>query len=120
VFRKKQRYGGLPYVSYLFVSFFFHELRKTTYKQAEGLYGSQEEEDDGVVAPDERTHQEKLKDLTDFYYNTYMILSKDDPLKIDDVLNLSLQEALTYLLYKINKWKREKEEIEKSRKKNRK
>jgi len=49
-----------------------------------------------------------------------MILSKDDPLKIDDVLNLSLQEALTYLLYKINKWKREKEEIEKSRKKNRK
>ena len=49
-----------------------------------------------------------------------MILSKEDPLKIDDVLNLSLQEALTYLLYKINKWKREKEEMEKARKKTRK
>jgi hypothetical protein len=48
-----------------------------------------------------------------------MILSKEDPLKIDDVLNLSLQEALSYLLYKINKWRKEKEEMEKSRKKNR-
>ena len=48
-----------------------------------------------------------------------MILTKEDPLKIDDVLNLSLQEALSYLLYKVRRWKREKEEIEKSRKKNR-
>jgi len=48
-----------------------------------------------------------------------MILSKEDPLKIDDVLNLSLQEALTYLLYMIRKWRQEKEEMEKSRKKNR-
>lgn len=48
-----------------------------------------------------------------------MILSKEDPLKIDDVLNLSLQEALSYLLYMIKKWRQEKEEMEKSRKKNR-
>ena len=48
-----------------------------------------------------------------------MILSKEDPLKVDDVLNLSLQEALSYLLYKISKWRKEKEEIEKSRNKKR-
>lgn len=48
-----------------------------------------------------------------------MILSKDDPLKVDDILNLSLQEALTYLLYKIDKWRKEKEAMEKSRNKKR-
>jgi hypothetical protein len=48
-----------------------------------------------------------------------MILTKEDPLKLDDVLNLSLQEALSYLLYMIRKWRQEKEEMEKSRKKNR-
>lgn len=48
-----------------------------------------------------------------------MILSKEDPLKIDNILQLSLQEALTYLLYKVNKWRREKEEMEKSRNKKR-
>jgi hypothetical protein len=48
-----------------------------------------------------------------------MILSKEDPLKLDDVLNLSLQEALSYLLYMVRKWRREKEEMDKSKKKNR-
>ena len=48
-----------------------------------------------------------------------MILAKEDVTKIDDILNLSLQEALSYLLYMINKWNREKEEMEKSRNKNR-
>lgn len=46
-----------------------------------------------------------------------MILAKEDVTKMNEILNLSLQEALSYLLYMITKWNREKEEIEKSRKK---
>jgi hypothetical protein len=48
-----------------------------------------------------------------------MILSNENPLKMDEVLNLNLHEALNYLLYVVNKRKREKEEIEKMKKKNR-
>jgi hypothetical protein len=48
-----------------------------------------------------------------------MILSKENPLKMDEVLNLNLHEALQYLLYVVDKRRREKEEIEKMKKKNR-
>jgi hypothetical protein len=47
-----------------------------------------------------------------------MILSKEDPTKIKEVLDLSLQEALSYLLYIIAKWRKESDEIQKQRKKN--
>jgi len=47
-----------------------------------------------------------------------MILSKEDPLKMNDVLKLNLQEALSYLLYVIQKRKKEKEELDKLRRKN--
>ena len=115
---KVKRNGGLTNIRCSISHFFFNNVRRETYQQASLLFGSQDE-DDGVQPPDERTEQEKLKDLTDFYYKTYMILAKEDVTKIDDILNLSLQEALSYLLYMINKWNREKEEMEKSRNKNR-
>jgi len=47
-----------------------------------------------------------------------MILSKEDPLKMNDVLKLNLQEALSYLLYVIQKRKKEKDELDKIRRKN--
>lgn len=47
-----------------------------------------------------------------------MILSKEDPLKMGEVLKLNLQEALSYLLYVMNKRKKEKEELDKIRRKN--
>ena len=47
-----------------------------------------------------------------------MVLSKEDPLKMNDVLKLNLQEALSYLLYVIQKRKKEKEELDKIRRKN--
>lgn len=47
-----------------------------------------------------------------------MILSKEDPLKMNEVLKLNLQEALSYLLYVIQKRKKEKEELDKLRRKN--
>lgn len=40
-----------------------------------------------------------------------MILSKEDPLKMDDVLNLNIQEALSYLLYVIESRRRQEEQI---------
>jgi hypothetical protein len=40
-----------------------------------------------------------------------MVLSKENPLKLDEVLNLSLNEALSYLLYVVNKRKREEEQL---------
>ena len=65
--------------------------------------------------PDERTPEEKLKTITDFYYHTYMVLSKENPLVLNDVLNLSLQESISYLLYVINKKQREEESLKKSK-----
>ena len=40
-----------------------------------------------------------------------MILSKEDPLKMDDVLNLNIQEALSYLLYVIESRRKQEEQI---------
>jgi len=47
-----------------------------------------------------------------------MVLSKENPLKMGEVLKLNLQEALSYLLYVISKRKKEKEELDKIRRKN--
>lgn len=102
--------GGLQNPRHNVRAVFFYDVRKETYRQGAGLYGSTEE-DDGVQPPDERTTEEKLKDIIDFYYHTYMVLSKEDPLKLNEVLDLSLQESLSYLLYVVNKIKKQEEQL---------
>jgi|31_taG_2_1085359.scaffolds.fasta_scaffold04023_3 hypothetical protein len=47
-----------------------------------------------------------------------MILCKEDVSKMDDILELPLQSALSYLLYMIEKWNREKEELKKAKQRN--
>jgi len=51
-----------------------------------------------------------------FYYQTFMVLTNEDPLKMKDVLNLDKDEALQYLSYRVDKSRKEKQELEKMKK----
>ena len=47
-----------------------------------------------------------MTDLVDFYYNTFMLLSGEDPLKMKEAQELNVQEALFYLSYMVKKNKK--------------
>jgi len=57
-----------------------------------------------------------LSDMMNFYYQTFMVLTNEDPLKMKEVLKLDKDEALQYLSYRVDKARREKKEIEKMKK----
>lgn len=45
-----------------------------------------------------------------------MVLTNEDPLKMKDILKLDKDEALQYLSYRIDKSRREQEQIKQSKK----
>jgi len=47
-----------------------------------------------------------MNDLIDFYYNTFMLISNEDPLKLKQAQEINVQEALFYLSYMVKKNKK--------------
>ena len=52
-----------------------------------------------------------------FYYQTFMVLTNEDPIKLSEVLKLDVNDALQFLNYRIEKNQREMEQIKKMRNK---
>ena len=52
-----------------------------------------------------------------FYYQTFMVLTNEDPIKLSEVLKLDVNDALQFLNYRIEKNQREMEQIKKIRNK---
>jgi hypothetical protein len=97
--------------------FFFHEVRGNLYGRYPKLFGEPEDESDGKVSqPDQRNSQEKLNDLIQYYFYTFMILTKENPLKLKKALKLDLHEALTFLSYILDKNEKEKQKLKKMKK----
>ena len=84
--------------------FFFYKVQADTIRNFPLVFGDQEE--DRVEKPDERTDREKLTDLIDFYYNTFMVIAGEDPLKMKQAQEINVQEALFYLSYMVKKNKK--------------
>ena len=51
----------------------------------------------------ERTPEEVIQSVVDFYYNSLMLAAQDDILKSSEVLKLNLYEVLSYLSYRLDK-----------------
>lgn len=41
--------------------------------------------------------------MVDFYYHTWMVMTQENPLKVDKIQKLNLHEALYYLSYIVKK-----------------
>lgn len=50
----------------------------------------------------------------DYYYQTLMLATKEDLLKVEPVLKLELMEVLSYLSYIIDKANKERQERQKT------
>lgn len=79
------------------------------------VFGEKQEDDGRVEKPDDRTPDEKLSDLVDFYYKTFMLLSGEDALKIKEATELNVQEALFYLSYMVKKNREEQARYKKQK-----
>lgn len=44
--------------------------------------------------------------MIDFYYNTFMVIAGEDPLKMKQAQEINVQEALFYLSYMVKKNKK--------------
>ena len=98
---RSEEMGDFPINNYISALFFFNEIQSDIIGRFPLVFG--EKEEGRVEKPDERTRDERIADLVDFYYHTWMVMSNEDVLKIPEVQQINVQEALWYLSYMVKK-----------------
>ena len=90
--------------------FFFNNFRQTTYGRFPILWP----QDDYSPRDQSATTEEVIQSVVDYYYQTLMLATKEDLLKVEPVLKLELMEVLSYLSYIIDKANKERQERQKT------